>query len=193
MNMNTLDLHEILSSDRTLNHLFRGVFALDHLLERISTGSSQPSLYIFNNQPSHKPGEHWMLLFTVNGKAWFFDSFGRHPLTFPLLGVHLGEIFTRVVWNNLPLQGKSTTACGDYCILLAKQMARGYSFKQCLGYLKLLGDDKEERDHNARAIILRAYGSKSLASYRNYPSALAGYQGLHIKSMMKTTGTQCTF
>ena len=56
--MNSRQLRCILSNDKVTSRNFKGVYALDEI-EHIKQ-ISFPSAYVFNLDPSYKPGVHWV-------------------------------------------------------------------------------------------------------------------------------------
>ena len=76
--MNSRQLRWILSNDKVTSRTFKGVYALDetvHIKQK-----SFPSAYVFNLDPSYKPGSHWVAVYIDRkGRPDYFDSFGRPP------------------------------------------------------------------------------------------------------------------
>ena len=60
--MNSKQLRWILSNDKVTSRNFKGVYALDEIkhIQQISFSSA----YIFNLDPSYKPGVHWVAVYT---------------------------------------------------------------------------------------------------------------------------------
>ena len=76
--MNSKQLRWILSNDKVTSRNFKGVYALDEIkhIQQISF----PSAYVFNLDPSYKPGVHWVAVYIDRkGRPEYFDSFGRPP------------------------------------------------------------------------------------------------------------------
>ena len=57
--MNTEEIRILLSEDKRTADAFRGVFASDELPQENEINS----LYICNTDPSHEPGEHWIVMY----------------------------------------------------------------------------------------------------------------------------------
>jgi len=56
---------------------YLGTFSADNLPKKIV----YPSCFIFNNQKSHLPGQHWIAIyFSKSKKSEFFDSLGKSPI-----------------------------------------------------------------------------------------------------------------
>ena len=76
--MNSRQLHWILSNDKVTSRNCKGIHALDEI-EHIKQ-ISFPSAYVFNLDPSYKPGVHWVAAYIDRkGLPEYFDSFGRPP------------------------------------------------------------------------------------------------------------------
>ena len=59
--MNSRQLCWILSNDQITSRNFKGIYALDEI-EHIKQ-ISFPSAYVFNLDPSYKPGVHWVAVY----------------------------------------------------------------------------------------------------------------------------------
>lgn len=154
------------------------------------TSSAGEAFYVFNTQPREKPGEHWMALAIRDRRAYYFDSFGRHPGAYPHLALKLRHLFAEIYWNRHPFQSLTTTACGDYCVLYGLLFARGFSLQRYADWLYSMGSP-DIRDHSLRKILLDSYGSQALSSYRDGRQGLHGSQRLHIKRMSDLLNTEC--
>ena len=76
--MNSRQLRWILSNDKVTSRTFKGVYALDEIVH--IKQKSFPSAYVFNLDPSYKPGSHWVAVYIDRkGRPEYFDSFGRPP------------------------------------------------------------------------------------------------------------------
>ena len=76
--MNSRQLRWILSNEKATSRTFKGVYALDEI-EHIKQ-KSFPFAYVFNLDPSYKPGVHWVAVYIDRrGHIEYFDSFGRPP------------------------------------------------------------------------------------------------------------------
>ena len=64
--MNSKQLRWILSNDKVTSRNFKGVYALDEIkhIQQISF----PSAYVFNLDPSYKPGVRWVAVY-IDRKA----------------------------------------------------------------------------------------------------------------------------
>ena len=76
--MNSRQLHWILSNDKVTSRTFKSVYALAELkhIKEISF----PSAYVFNLDPSYKPGVHSVAVYIDRkGLPEYFDSFAYPP------------------------------------------------------------------------------------------------------------------
>ena len=76
--MNSKQLHLIILNDRVTSRNFKGIYALDEIkhIQQISF----PSAYVFNLDPSYKPGVQWVAVYIDReGFPEYFDSFRRPP------------------------------------------------------------------------------------------------------------------
>ena len=74
--MNSGQLRWILPNKKVTSRTFKGVYALDEI-EHIKQRSFS-STYVFNLDPSYKPGVHWVAVYIDRKRlAEYFDSFGR--------------------------------------------------------------------------------------------------------------------
>ena len=187
--MNTSDIDGILRADPHATAIYKGTHSMDGMIEEL-TSSEADAFYVFNTQPREKSGEHWMALGIRDGRAYYFDSFGRHPGAYPHLALRLRHLFAEIFWNRQPFQSITTTVCGDYCLLYGLLFARGFSLQQYTDWLYSMGTP-DTRDHTLRGILLNAYGSQALSSYRNARAGLRGHQRLHVKRMTDLIGNDC--
>jgi hypothetical protein len=120
--LDTVDIMQLLGTDRRTRTAFRGVFASDELPRRASTSS----LFVFNTDPSNQPGMHWVSVYIDHRRhGEYFDSFGMHPT------VHHFETFlnnncTKWLCNTVPVQDVMSDACGYHCIF--------YAVHRCIGF-----------------------------------------------------------
>ena len=74
--MNTEQIEKILKGDAYAKQIFKRVYPRD----KIPTVVKYPSAYVFNSDPSSKPGEHWIALyFDKKRRGEYFDSYGVGP------------------------------------------------------------------------------------------------------------------
>ena len=111
--LNTLQLHKILTADKCVRRLFRGVYARDQLPEE----AAYPSCLVVNTHSSSGPGEHWLAVYyDKDGVCEFFDSYGRSPGAYRL-HTYLKKTSYGVTWSRTCYQPLDSNACGYYCFL----------------------------------------------------------------------------
>ena len=95
---------------------FGGVFPSDQLPQH----QTQPVTYIFNSDPSHQPGEHWMAYSQEDGCCDFYDSYGMPPDRYPAIHSWLTQAPFKVNHMTRRIQGPSAV-CGAYCFYFLKE------------------------------------------------------------------------
>ena len=120
--MNTKQLWNALCLNPVTNKYFDGIFSSDTLKEI----TQKPNLIICNTDPSHKPGEHWVLFFFSENSVDFYDSLGRDIK-------YYGSVFIDFIANFVDdykqclkrTQPIKSDLCGQYCLY--------YAFAKCNG------------------------------------------------------------
>jgi hypothetical protein len=192
--MDTPDIRRILIEDSHSGPLFAGVFARDAFVEFARRRPHGDYVVVFNTHVSRQPGEHWIAYARLGQESRYFDSYGRPPNAYPdvleALTAHRSN--DGVLWNGERLQGSTTTACGDYCVLFILLTCRGWSFARILKRLTRL-DNAERRDHAVRATLVRLYGPNAIGTLRERDAAYVGRDRLHIASVLELTGLRFPF
>lgn len=128
MELNTQQILQILRKDKFSKTHFLGVFARDQIPLKLK----YPSSLILNTDKSNQKGEHWLAIYyDKDGKAEFFDSFGRHPAEFKLEN-YMQKTSTKWDYNSKQLQSFQSKICGYYCVLFIMYRSRGYEMKEFL-------------------------------------------------------------
>ena len=110
--MDALQIEKILC--KSLGKHFKGVFSMDEW--RSLRNETKPAAYVFNTQPSHVRFGHWIGIYIKkNGKAIFFDSFGRSPESLGFL-LFLEKHAKTWQYNNIPVQNAFSAVCGQHVI-----------------------------------------------------------------------------
>jgi hypothetical protein len=192
--MDTSDIRGILREDAYAGLLFSGVFARDAFVEFARRRPPGDYAVVFNTHDSGRSGEHWIAYVRRNGEGWYFDSYGRPPDAYPDVTEALtyDRSVDVVLWNGERLQGLSTTACGDYCVLFILLCCRGWTFERILSRLARV-PDSERRDHAVRATLLRLYGPGVIATLREGDTNYVGRDRLHVASVLELTGLRFPF
>jgi hypothetical protein len=177
--MNTTDIENILRTDRKCSLYFKGVMPRDHFCDFVINADSTSYTVVFNSDPSHRPGQHWMVFVKNNTKGYYFDSYGQHPSTYPDVKEALSSSVDTVYWSSERLQSLTTNTCGDYCILFCHLIHRGWTMEDIVTTLQSIGAS-EKRDHFLRKLILHTYGQDALYIFRQPSSRVTGIDRLHI-------------
>jgi len=110
--MDELQITKILC--KSLGKCFKGVFSMDEW--RSLKIEPKPAAYVFNTQPSHVRFGHWIGVYIrKNGKAIFFDSFGRSPENLGFLQF-LEKHAKTWQYNNKCVQSMVSGVCGQHVI-----------------------------------------------------------------------------
>ena len=127
--MNSRQLRWILSSKKVTSRTFKAVYALDEI-EHIKQRSF-PSTYVFNLDPSYKPGVYWVSVYiNRRGLAKYFDSFGRPP---PIeIKDFLYTYAESWNYNHVPVQELYSTTCGQFVVFYIYQRSSGLTFESIL-------------------------------------------------------------
>ena len=136
--MDEVEIEKILS--KTLGKQFKGVFSFD---EWRSLKRCSPAAYVFNTQPSSVKFGHWIAIYIQNnGKAIFFDSFGRSPANLGFLNF-LEKHAKTFYYNNVAVQNPFTAVCGQHVICFLLKVC--FSGKNA--WLKLFSSDLLKNDN----------------------------------------------
>ena len=103
---------------------FIGVFPINRLPHVRQTTFS----FIFNTDPSHEPGTHWIAVYVTPERAEYFDSTGERPL----ITDYLRRLQRAVYYNNHMIQAKESIACGAFACDFIKRRCRGETFCEIL-------------------------------------------------------------
>ena len=127
--MNSRQLCWILSNDKVTSRTFKGVYALDEI-EHIKQ-ISFPSVYVFNLDPSYKPGIHWVAVY-IDGKGLveYFDSFSRPPPR--EIKYFLYTHAESWNYNNVAVQELYFTTCGQFVVFYIYQRCSGLALESIL-------------------------------------------------------------
>ena len=108
--MNSQDVFDIISQDKTVMLGFRGILPADYIPKILQTGQS----VICNASDSSEAGTHWLCLHKNSDTTLeMFDSLGRSPRAYNLDDkLPHAEFYT---YNDKQLQGNSDV-CAVYCM-----------------------------------------------------------------------------
>ena len=132
--MNGATITNLVSEDRRLVRVFRGVFASDTLPSFLCSSTSHA--FVVNTHPHYKPGEHWIAIYiTPFKKAIYFDSFGLAPWQEDICKF-IKENSLTLVYNSTPIQSLISRTCGLFCVYFLQKMNRGASLTEMLSVFK---------------------------------------------------------
>lgn len=147
--MNTYQLEYVARHTRCLRKCFQGVYASDMIPKRVEV---YPAAFIFNSQPSSKPGEHWVAIyFDRNLIAEYFDSFGFKPRNKKLISF-MNANATKWRYSTKLLQYPFSLLCGQYCLYFLVQKCRKLSLKSILS---AFSHDTEKNDKRIKNFMKR--------------------------------------
>ena len=113
--LDTFDLEALMDEDAA----FVGVFALDSLPRGIDMHKTIK--LIANLEPRSHPGSHWVAIYRRDGKAHYFDTFGRPP---PKL-IHAWLSNNSLTWSyfdKVIQAANDKVSCGYLCLEYLKKL-----------------------------------------------------------------------
>lgn len=137
--MNTQELEKILA--RLPIHT--GVYAADERPPDLGL----PGAYIFNLDPAHMRGSHWVAVFvTRHHRAEYMDTFARLPPDD--LHDYLNKYV--VTYNDKIIQDPLSSTCGAHCLSFLFHRYKGIKMKD---YVKLFSHDLLKNDKIVSDIV----------------------------------------
>lgn len=118
-----MNTHDITSSLSELSN-FAGVFPRDQL----PVIRTFPKSFVFNTDPSHKPGKHWIAVIVHSDRVEYFDATGKPPV----IHTYLAKLGKPVIYNNHRIQSTHSIACGYFCVDFLLRRSSGESFCEIL-------------------------------------------------------------
>lgn len=151
----------------------RGVYPAD----RIPRVLAKPAVIIANEQDHTLPGSHWVAMyFSRNGRAVFFDSYGRPPQR-KLFTNRLKINSARFEWNKKKLQSDFSSVCGQWAFIFLTYMNRGFSLRE---FLKMFSKNTNKND-KLIAKLYKKYKQKYMA--KNRKRRFNAYYGKGIRNV----------
>lgn len=131
--MNTSQLECCIQCDPVLKESIIGVFSVDRLPE---CNSRYQCGFIANTDIHIGSGKHWCAFyFDKNGKAEFFDSYGKKPSYYnSYFPTWLSEYSQGFVYNSKQIQNETSNMCGFYSLHYLQQRLTGHSMEDIVGY-----------------------------------------------------------
>ena len=156
--MDTLTINKILKTDPISNFYYKGCFAKDDL-PKTRLNTKFPSAYVINTGLSTTMGEHWVAVFCIDRKVFYFDSLGRTPFSDPYISRFIQAFHPKnVIYNKCRIQGANTTVCGHYCVYFILHMCKNQNFKKFV--IKFKCKNYSQNDAMVCSIITRRYSKK---------------------------------
>ena len=121
--MNTAQLHQYMMKDPIISLMYGGTLAKNQLPPH---PLKTPKIYIVNQQNSHQPGNHWIVLW-IDVTSEYFDSLGKEPPIEFRQWLSLKE--TPFMFNSKRLQDINSDLCGQYCLMYSYFRSRGVTFQ----------------------------------------------------------------
>ena len=147
--MDTEQLRYILERDKYVKPHLLTVCPHDLVqqhIARATSGRRHTAAIVFNLDPSHLPGTHWVSMFLdFNGYAEYFDSTGLPPDPACREIMRSSCPRTPLLYNTLTLQD-NTMVCGQFCVAFLKLRCRGYDFHKTIQYLNFPNNDRAVYD-----------------------------------------------
>ena len=96
---------------KTISLSFRGTFSLDN----IPTFEEETFSVIVNLSKVGERGSHFIALFILENKIWYFDSFGTLQIN-TIIEKYLKKYKKRILYTKTPIQHPISSHCGFFCI-----------------------------------------------------------------------------
>ena len=148
--MNTRQLQCALDSDPAMKDYSRNVLALDQFQR---ANLSDKGIYVCNDQPSKKSGNHWFLIFIDPEKIYFVDSFANEPKYYHV-DEKLRTLKKPIFTFSKMLQSPFSTLCGEYCIFFAYHLSRNFNLEYVIRFFT---NDCVQNDQNVKDFIWRKF------------------------------------
>ena len=123
---------------------FLGAFAYDEIPRTPTDRFS----FVVNDDPSTKPGSHWIAVIFKNKTFFFIDSYGRSykDETFPKqFRETMKDLFgsSNVKCNTRMLQNLFSNSCGEYTVYFIREMAE----KSFMTVLSVFSENLKNNDN----------------------------------------------
>jgi hypothetical protein len=158
--MNTVQIESALGQDPAVSPHFLGVFPCDKLPQP----TKYPCAVVANTDPAGAKGEHWVAFYIADdGTVEYFDSFGMPPLNCDLFS-YFESSGKKYKFNDVQLQGISSTACGHYCIAFLARRVRGQSLDDIVHKFFKGGKTPGQNDKRIEQLVTDTYSIKPTPS-----------------------------
>lgn len=145
--MNTLELRQVLTGNKSTRKYFNGVYSSDNLPKTIR---KLPALIICNTDKSSQPGEHWIAIYiSKNRTSEYFDSFGFPPNNVNFIKF-LRRNSKKIKFNNKMIQNVFSDKCGYYALTFLYFKCKNKSMEN---FIKLFSNNQIRNDK----LVLRLF------------------------------------
>lgn len=136
--MNTNEIEKVIQQNSCAPEVFAGVFARDRIPKRIK----YPCSMVWNTDPAHKPGEHWVAVhLDEDGIGEYFDSYGLEPPA--CFKRYMQQNSVKWTWNTTQLQDVWTSACGYFCVFYIIYRSRGIPMSDIVKHLNNIEENDQ--------------------------------------------------
>lgn len=103
--------------------------------------------YVLNMANHNEPGSHWVLLYNCKAKeVIYFDSYGVEPPR--QVAEAMRATRKQKAYNQVDFQQLDSSECGWWCIYVALQLLRGFTFQQIIDNPKFKHDEGDKSEYN---------------------------------------------
>ena len=133
--MNSSKLYDLINRCDVLRPIFIGVFARNNIPTK-ELSKRKSWAMIINLDKFSQPGTHWVAVFAPKNKKYleYFDSTGRMASHYSIKKLLRQREY--YIYNNIPLQSKYTTTCGQYCLFFLCGRAHGLQPHEIISFFK---------------------------------------------------------
>jgi hypothetical protein len=126
--MNSIQINNILKSNRKSSRCFKGVFASNNI--EVKDDEKFPIAIVANTDKMGEKGTHWVAFFIKNkNNIEYFDSFAEKPNND--IEKFLGK-FENVKVNSKKIQSYFDISCGPYVIYFIVERCKGVTFESII-------------------------------------------------------------
>ena len=164
--MNNQELNELLQNNPVTSRYFCGVYSADEMPPKpCLCWPDDMATYIFNTDPAHMEGSHWVVICLRNpekDKNVYFDSYGLPPAN-----KNFKEFMeNHYVWNKVQLQEWLSSACGQWCAFFIWHISLGIDLEQMVTAFQ--GLDTLTKDHKMNFWFNQIFGANEKVLDRDY-------------------------
>ena len=126
LNMNTMQIIHVLSSNPVTEKSFGGVYPIDYLEQIVQ----KPHFIVCNTDTSEGEEKHWIVIFFSENDVDFFDSLGNNPSEYGNRFIKFMKKFAdNCNYSTNRIQPINSDLCGQSCIFFSHKRCQGYDMK----------------------------------------------------------------